>query len=235
VAIGPDTTATGQSSVAIGDTAQASQAGAIAIGLNSASTGTNTIAIGTGARATNSVAVGAGAFASNGGAAYGDNASASGSLATAIGPGASATHAGSVALGAGSVSSGANTVSFGAAGAERRLTNVAPAQSRTDAAQWGQVQDRFNQVNNQFNRSRIEARAGIAAVASMANAPMPSRPGALTLSMNAATYRGEAGLGASIAYRLPTSMPLMLTGGLGTGFRDDFVGRVGFAIELGGN
>jgi hypothetical protein len=73
-------------------------------------------------------------------AAFGDGASATGSLSAAIGPNATATAPNAVALGAGSVASLANTVSVGAPGGERRITNVAPGISQTDAVNVGQLQ-----------------------------------------------------------------------------------------------
>ncbi len=75
--------------------------------------------------------------------AAGPAALASGAGAVAMGYGAASTGTNSVALGAGSTDGGvANVVSVGAAGAERRITNVAAgtlAQGSTDAATAGQV------------------------------------------------------------------------------------------------
>ena len=83
-----------------GDNANATKAGAIAVGLGANATGVSAIAIGTGASATGSVAVGAAASAGNGGAAFGDNAQAiAANLATAVGP--SATAAGNKSLAGG--------------------------------------------------------------------------------------------------------------------------------------
>jgi len=132
----------GASSVALGDSSLATQAGAVAVGEGAHATGVNAIAIGHGAVATGSVAVGNGASAANGGAAYGDNSVATGANAAALGTGASATGANSVAIGSNSVATAANTVSFGSAGAERVLTNVAPgavAAGSTNAVNGGQL------------------------------------------------------------------------------------------------
>ena len=142
LAMGTGAQGSGTNAIAIGSNAQATQSGSIAMGMNAASTGVNAIAIGTNARATGSVAVGNAAVASNGGAAFGDGASATGSLSAALGPNAVASAPNSVALGAGSVANVANTVSVGAPGGERRITNVAPGISQTDAVNVGQLERR---------------------------------------------------------------------------------------------
>src|SRR4029077_19092296 len=78
--------------------------------------------------------------ASNGGAAFGDNAVATGANSAALGTGATATAANSTAIGQVSLASLANTVSFGASGNERRLTNVAAGVNPTDAVNMSQLQ-----------------------------------------------------------------------------------------------
>ncbi|GJE57820.1 hypothetical protein [Methylobacterium thuringiense] len=73
-------------------------------------------------------------------AAGGFGALASGTRSLALGSGAASSGTNSVALGAGSTDGGiANVVSVGAAGAERRITNVAAGVSATDAANTGQL------------------------------------------------------------------------------------------------
>jgi autotransporter adhesin len=138
---------------------------------------------------------------------------------------AMASAANSVAIGANSVASTPNSVSFGTPGNERRLMNVAPAQARTDAPNFGQVQDMVRSVRN-------EARRGIAATAAMASVPMPSAPGRTTFAMNGATFGGESGIGFSVAHRLDATIPLMITGGFATGGYNDHVARIGFALEF---
>src|SRR5262249_26520289 len=154
--------------------------------------------IGYGAIATGSVAVGAFAQASNGGAAFGDGAVATGASATAIGQNAVATASNSVAIGAGSVASAPNTASFGSPRNERRLTDIAPGVSPTDAATFGQVSG----VQTQVDTNRTEARRGIAATAAMGIAMTPSRPGKTTVSMNTGFFKGETGVGVAVAHRL---------------------------------
>jgi autotransporter adhesin len=76
----------------------------------------------------------------------GKGAEASGESGTAFGNNASASGNNSVALGAASVADRDNSVSVGSEGNERQITNVAAGAQRTDAANWGQVQDAVNDV-----------------------------------------------------------------------------------------
>jgi autotransporter adhesin len=77
---------------------------------------------------------------------------ASGANSTALGSNSSATGNNSVALGAGSTADRDNTVSVGSAGNERQITNVAAGTERTDAANWGQVQDAMQDTKDWANR-----------------------------------------------------------------------------------
>ncbi|NOT71232.1 MAG: hypothetical protein HOP09_08125 [Hyphomicrobium sp.] len=161
LASGLKSTATGYGATASGDRAIASGNGAVASGLSSSAygdgataTGAKSIALGSGAKATASSATALGdnaqataadatALGQNATAsgirstATGFGATASGASSTAMGDGAKATGKNSVALGAGSTDGGqANVVSVGAAGAERKITNVAAgtvAKGSTDA------------------------------------------------------------------------------------------------------
>ena len=132
---------TGDNSTASGANAVASGAGSTASGTNAAATGDNSTASGA-----NAVASGAGATAS------GANAVASGSNSTAMGSNATASGSNSVALGANSTADRDNTVSVGSVGNERQVTNVAAGTERTDAANWGQVQDAVQGVQDWANR-----------------------------------------------------------------------------------
>ncbi|GLQ46165.1 hypothetical protein GCM10007862_12160 [Dyella lipolytica] len=134
VASGDNSTATGAGSQATGSNSTANGAGAVASGSNSTATGANSVASGS-----NSTANGA-------------NASATGTNSTALGANSSATGNNSVALGAGSVADRDNTVSVGSPGNERQITNVAAGTQRTDAANWGQVQDAVNGVQDWANQ-----------------------------------------------------------------------------------
>ncbi|WP_199099819.1 ESPR-type extended signal peptide-containing protein [Dyella sp. ASV21] len=132
--------------------------GSAQLGLGADASGSNSTAVGEGAKASGSesMAMGSGAAATgNQSTAMGNGAVASASGSTALGNGASATADNVVALGAGSVADRANTVSVGSVGNERQITNVAAGTQRTDAANWGQVQDAVGGVqdwaNNKFN------------------------------------------------------------------------------------
>ena len=183
--------------------------------------------------------MGAGALASNGGAAFGDGANATGSLSTAIGPNATATAPNAVALGSGSVASLANTVSVGAPGAERRITNVAPGISQTDAVNVGQLQSvaagfqsQIVGLQSQITDNNREARRGIAAAVATASAPMPSLPGKTTWQARASTFQGEYGVGFGFAHRLPIGTPLSFIGGYGNGGGREHTGYVGLGGEF---
>jgi len=131
-----------------------------------AGTGTNSAALGEGANASGrgSTASGANSVASgNNSTANGSGAQATGNNSTALGSNATASANNSVALGGGSVADRDNTVSVGSVGAERQITNVAAGTERTDAANWGQVQDavqgakdwasrKFEQVDGRIDR-----------------------------------------------------------------------------------
>ena len=153
--IDPSLPGTGPGSTQVGDGAVASGDNSTAIGKDALASGSNSTATGAGSQATgnNSTANGAGAVASgNGSTAVGEGASATGTNSTALGSNSSATGNNSVALGAGSVADRDNTVSVGSPGAERQITNVAAGTQRTDAANWGQVQDAVNGVQDWANQ-----------------------------------------------------------------------------------
>jgi len=232
--------------VALGDSAQATQAGAIAIGQNSSSTGTNAIAIGTGAVATGSIAVGAGAFASNGAAAFGDGASATGSLSAALGPNAFASAPNSVALGSGSIANVANTVSVGAPGSERRITNVAAGINPTDAVNVSQLTSMGSGLQSQLTglQSQVstlsatiatvqtEERRGIAATAAIGMTMTPSAPGRTTVTVNSGFFQGETAVGIAVAHRLNLTTPVIVHGGYANAGGSSHVGRVGLGFEF---
>jgi autotransporter adhesin len=128
-------------------------------------TGSNSSQSGGGnASGDNSVSIGQGSTATgDGGTAIGQGSTTTGNDGTAIGHNAQAIADNSVALGAGSIADRPNSVSVGTPDAPRQITNVAPATERTDAPNWGQVQDaigdaqrwntqRFREVNRKINR-----------------------------------------------------------------------------------
>lgn len=182
VAMGIRNTAGAQGAVAIGAYSTASQIGNVAIGFDAESTGAGSAALGgrSVASATGTTALGNTATATASGAtatgyrtnasgidstAVGTTSTASALASTAIGRNASATATRAVALGADSVADQANTVSVGAAGAERRIVNVANAVSANDAVNKAQfdAESALRQAAEATLQSNITAEAGLRA------------------------------------------------------------------------
>jgi autotransporter adhesin len=201
---------------------------------------TGSVAVGAVAMAAlGNTAVGDGATAniSAGSSAYGQNAVASATNSTALGTGAVASGTNSVAVGANSVASQANTVSFGTPGNERRLTNVAAGVAPTDAVNLGQLDTAVNAAVNaafggQINSVRNEERKGIAASVSMPPMVTPSAPGKFTIAVGAGGFQGQAGVGVTAAYRLPTAMPAYISGSYANGGGNESTFRVMGAVEF---
>jgi autotransporter adhesin len=148
----------GTDSTVLGHGARASGSDSLAMGVQAEASGDHSTASGAGATAsgTNSTAHGGGARASGDNSlAAGGNAVASGANSTALGANGKATGNNAVALGANAVADRDDTVSIGSAGHERQIANVAAGTQRTDAANWGQVQDAVRGVQDWANR-RIE-------------------------------------------------------------------------------
>jgi trimeric autotransporter adhesin len=181
VANGVDTTATGVGAQA--GTSATPAAGATAYGAYASALDENATAVGFRAVAKfkGSVAIGNQAQAlADPATAIGDNSLASGNDSVAIGASAQATANNAVALGAHSVADQSNTVSVGSPGAERRITNVAPGISPTDAVNVSQLRD----------VSRI-AYSGVAMSFAMSGAVMPSlEPGEKGLGVGLGSYKG---------------------------------------------
>jgi len=241
IAIGAGATATGSIAIGAGATAfddgvsrsasGGALASAVAVGDNSSALN-GSVAMGQGAvagaaqvilftkvipKADNATAVG------NSSAALGDQSVAIGANAgvgigavksVAIGAGASSTGQNSVALGAGSTDGGqSNVVSVGAAGAERRITNVAPGILGTDAVNvnqlatvQGQLQGQISNqqmqlasLSNQVQKINRVALGGIATAMAMGSAA-PMVPGRMTLGGGAAIYSGQVGLAMRAGY-----------------------------------
>jgi trimeric autotransporter adhesin len=249
----PSLPGTGEGSVAVGDGADASGTGSTAVGTGSNASGENSTAIGSGAIASgdNSTANGAGAVASgngstatgagavasgNGSTANGNNASATGSNSTALGSNSSATGNNSVALGAGSVADRDNSVSVGSAGNERQITNVAAGTARTDAANWGQVQDAVNGVQNwadqkftQLNK-RVNAMGAMGAAGTqMAINAAGVTPGNGRIAVGVGAQGSQAAL--SVGYAKAINERARFSLGVTASGSDTNVG-VGFGVDL---
>ncbi len=152
-AVSPGATASGADSFAAGKTATASGDQSVALGSGATASGVSATALGDGATATgdDSTALGQNTLASGlRSTASGYGATASGDSSVAIGDSATSTGTNSVALGAGSTDGGqANVVSVGAAGAERKITNVAAGAvtaTSTEAVNGGQLFSTNQQV-----------------------------------------------------------------------------------------
>jgi len=79
---------------------------------------------------------------------------------------------------------------------------------------------------------RGEARRGIAAAVAMASPLMPSAPGKTTINGSVGFYKGEVGVGLSVAHRLNFDIPVMLHAGYAYGGGKEHVGRVGLSLEF---
>jgi autotransporter adhesin len=175
--------------------------------------------------------------------AVGDRALARGVNSTALGQLSAALAPNSVALGFGSVASQANTVSVGCGDvgcpnggpALRRITNVAPGIAPTDAVNVSQLtgmETQITQLTTSIFEVRREERQGIAAVAAMAYAPTPTRPGGTTFQINGSVFESEGGVGVAVNHRLSwTAIPVYISAAYGNGGGRQSVGRVGLGFE----
>jgi len=197
----------------------------------------------------NAAAGGSGAVASGAGAtAIGNGSQATGQNTTALGNNAQATGTNSVAIGTNASDGGmSDVVSVGSSAATRRVVYVSAGIAPTDAVNVGQLQSGMAQTlasANQYTDGRIAAlgfdldtvredsRRGIAAVAALGYAPMPSEPGRTSYSVNGAFFRDHQAIGGSIAHRLNTEAPIAATAGFAYGGNGNNIVRVGVAGEF---
>src|SRR5436190_138888 len=185
----PPPSATGAGSTAIAAGAGASGDYAVALGQASVATGNSSTALGRSAMAT-------GDFAT----AVGQGAAAIGVNSVAIGQGAQALATNSVAIGSGTIADQPNTVSVGG----RRLTDLAPGISSSDAATVGQM-----------TRTTSRLSGGIAAAAALGGAVVPD-PGRTFVGSSGAAYNGQGGLAFGLVHHLDGS-GLVLSGGVAIG------------------
>jgi autotransporter adhesin len=172
----------------------------------------------------NSLVVGNGADASGANSsAIGNGAVASGDNSTATGNGAVASGNNSVALGAGSVADRDNTVSVGSEGHERQITNVAAGTQRTDAANWGQVQDAVNGVKDWANQKfhQVDKRINRMGAMSAAYGQMAfSAQGLETknrLGVGVGTQGGQSAIAMGYSRQLKPNMNLSFGGSASAG------------------
>nr|WP_255581192.1 YadA-like family protein [Caballeronia sp. dw_276] len=125
---------------------------------------------------------------------------ATGTDAVALGANAHASGNNSIALGANSVADEDNTASVGSADNERRVTNVAPGQGGTDAANMNQVNDLRNEVGQNMTALQRSAFGGVASAMAMPNLS-PREAGKTVVAVGVANYKGYGAVGAGATYR----------------------------------
>ncbi len=250
IAIGSNAQATQSGAIAMGMNAASTGANAIAIGTNALATGS--VAVGNGASAANGgAAFGDFAVATGGVAnvssatAIGNSASATTANAVAVGQSAAVLATGgsafganavvqaaatnSVAIGQGSVASAPHTVSVGAPGGERRISNVAPGISPTDAATVGQLSSSASGLQSQINENDRRLRDGVAVAMAAGGVPAVPQGRKVGLFGNIATYdgHGAAGLGITGVVYETRGYQLQANGAVGVGFDTSVVGARG--------
>jgi autotransporter adhesin len=131
--------------------------------------------------------------------AGGDGAIASGPASTAIGYRAVASGVNSVAIGANSTDGGqANVVSVGSPGAERRITNVAPGTSPTDAVNLSQLTTAQQNWQLTIDHYVQRADAGVALSLAAAGLHYDTAPGTTSIAGAASYYTSHAGMSLGI-------------------------------------
>jgi autotransporter adhesin len=207
VANGPDSTATGLCAQAgslsgvDGSTVTTSAPGATAYGAYAQAKTADTTAVGYRSLAAQAggVAIGYQAQALGDPAtAIGANSVAAGNMSVALGAGAQANATNSVALGANSIANDANTVSVGSPGAQRRITNVAPGLSPTDAANMQQLYD----IHNYSVQVARYAYSGIAGATALAMIPQVEPGRRFSVGVGLGSYKGYGAVAIGASARL---------------------------------
>jgi autotransporter adhesin len=177
----------------------ATGAGSTAVAVGAVATGDNAVAFGQSANAAGTAST-----------AIGRAAQALGANSTALGQGAVASATNSVALGNGTLADRPNTVSVGG----RRLVNLAPGVSGTDA------------VNlNQLRGVQDRAYGGVATAIAMGGAAIPEGK-TYAVTANLGEYRGNTALAGGFALRLTDYATVNASLGVGVD-HGDVGGRVG--------
>ena len=145
--------------------------------------------------------------AGNGGSTLGTGANASGTDSTALGSHSVASGNDAVAVGANSIAARDHTVSVGSAGNERQITHVAAGIERTDAANWGQVQDAVQEVRHwvrdRFRQAGRLANAGTAAAMAMTNVPQAYAADQSALGAGIGSFKGQSALALGLSTITP--------------------------------
>jgi len=145
--------------------------------------------------------------AGHGGDTLGTGAIASGTDSTALGSHSVASGNDAVAVGANSIAARDHTVSVGSAGNERQITHVAAGIERTDAANWGQVQDAVQEVRHwvrdRFRQAGRLANAGTAAAMAMTNVPQAYAADQSALGAGIGSFKGQSALALGLSTITP--------------------------------
>lgn len=232
--IGSGNDTAGANAIGYGNDNQVGGDRATGIGNANTVTARNGIAMGNDNKVTGANGIGIG---------NGNGTQVNGNDSVAIGHGARASATNSVALGSGSVADRSNTVSVGAVGNERQIANVAAGSLRTDAANWGQVQDAVGQVRGAMNGLRdwanrrfdkLDRRIDGMGAVSAANAQMAInaggvQPGKGRFAVGMGFAGGEGAL--AVGYAKAITERLRLSVGGSTGSAQTTAG-IGIGIDL---
>jgi autotransporter adhesin len=137
----------------------------------------------------------------------GTPAAATGTNSTAIGGGSTASGANSVAIGQGSVADQANTVSVGSSGNERRITNVAPGQTPTDAVNMGQFQSGMTDLAR-------NAYSGTASAIALTMIPEVDANKNLAIGVGTAGYKGYQATAVGLSARVTQNLKVKIGAGI---------------------
>jgi hypothetical protein len=96
----------------------------------------------------------------------------------------------------------------------------------------GGLEASVGNIASSMTRLRKEERRGIAGVAAMSYASMPSEPGRTSWAVNTSNFIGEVAVGGSIAHRFNTRLPFAITAGASLTSLRLGVYRVGLAGEF---
>ncbi|MFL9862651.1 YadA-like family protein [Paraburkholderia fungorum] len=140
-------------------------------------------------------------------AGSGPAAAATGTNAMALGGGSQASGDNSVAIGSGSVADEANTVSVGSQGNERRITNVAPGKTATDAVNLGQMQSAIGDTAR-------AAYSGVAAATALTMIPEVDAGKTLAVGVAGATYKGYQAAAVGASARITPNLKVKVGAGI---------------------
>jgi len=236
IAAGNKSVAKGASAIAMGDTASASADNAIAFGAGASATATNSVAIGSGSVATQADTVSVGAVGAErtivnvaaGSLIAGSTNAVNGGQMNALGTSVAAGLGGGAAFNTQTGSLSAPNYSILGAS----YNNAGSAFAAVDTALSG-LYSATLQLGQDLNKVRREERGGVAAVAAMPAAPMPSAAGRTSWVGNVAWFKDQTGIGFSFAHRLDVNRPIAITGAVSVApGTSNFVGRGGLMGEF---